>query len=467
MRERVFLFGDFDARPEGLERALVRSGFALAEGDGVHAGPSPDLALLCVRDSGPELERALARFESTAWADVPVIVLLATPGREGISRALSLGAADAMSAPLDTTELSARLEARLRSRAEMQRAACAGTLSTELFLAIEDLATAQRPQEMLEKLVRHLGTALGAAHCACLNPSPDRRHARLVAVHEHPTLRDVAVDLFHYPEAVEAAVSGRTVHAPEVLRDGLFLAHLAQWPDSPEVHEIASAAAVPLLVHRTVRAVLVLRTRRGDPVLSQEQVRLIEQLVNATAALMEREERRAGDSRRQHLVGANDPLTGCANLDALDRRLREELERVRRYGSGLVFALLDIDALRELNQRLGADAGDRFLAELGQLLQRELRTPDFVARYGSDEFALLMPATGIEGARRVIGRIAECLAHQAFSGFPGSERPRLAAGLVAYPHPAISGVEELLAVAERALASGKSGGDGDRVGLAA
>jgi diguanylate cyclase (GGDEF)-like protein len=233
------------------------------------------------------------------------------------------------------------------------------------------------------------------------------------------------------------------------------------------VHQIASAAAVPLLTQRTVRAVLVLRTRRGDPVLTLEQVRLVEQLVNATAALMEREERRANDSRRQILASANDPLTGCANLDALDGRLREELERVRRYGSGLVFALLDIDALRELNHRLGEAAGDQFLAELGQLLQRELRTPDFIARYGSDDFALLMPATGVEGARRVIGRIAEALAHQVFSSFPSTERPRLAAGLVAFPHPAISGVEELLAMAERALAKGKTGGSGDRVGLAA
>jgi diguanylate cyclase (GGDEF)-like protein len=466
VREKVFLFGDVSARPDGLERALVRAGFALAEADSINPASVPELAVVSVRDAGPDLENALSRFHCDEWAGVPVIVLLAAAPRDGVARALSLGAADALAAPIDLPELMARLEARLRGRAEMKRAAGAGSLQSELLQAIEAVACGERPEEMLETLTRRLGTALQASHCACLIPSNDRRHARLVAVHENPTLRDVAVDLFHYPEAVEAAVSGRTVFAPEVLRDGLFLAHLAQWPDSPEVHEIESSAAVPLLTHRSVRAVIVLRTRRGEPALTQEQVQLVERLANSTAALLEREDRRAGDSRRQGLVAHTDPLTGCANLDALDRRLREELERVRRYGSGLSFALLDVEALRDLNVAHGAPAGDAFLAELGALLRREVRGPDFVARYGSDEFALVMPSTGVEGARNLIGRIAARLENNPFSTLTLTQRPRLAAGVVTFPHPGVVRVEDLLAIAEAALASGKSGGS-DRVGLAA
>src|SRR4029453_14527892 len=123
-------------------------------------------------------------------------------------------------------------------------------------------------------------------HCACLIPSADGRFARVVAVHDNPTMRDLTVDLFHYPEAVESVVSGRTVHAPEVLRDALFLAHLAQWPDSPQVREIESAAAGPLMTHGEGRAVIVIRTRRGDAPLTTDQVGLVEHLVNSTAALL-------------------------------------------------------------------------------------------------------------------------------------------------------------------------------------
>lgn len=466
MRERVLLFGDVSARPEGLERSLVRAGFALAEGSAAGVSATPDLALIAVQ-GGADLEAALAPFAGIAWAGVPVVVLLATVERDGIARALSLGAADALAGPVDLAELCARLEARLRVRAEVQRAAGAGTLQSELFQAIEEVAAAQRPEEMLEILVRRLGSAVGAAHCACLLPSADRRHARMAAVHDNPTLRNVAVDLFHYPEAVEASVSGRTVYAPEVLRHRLFLTHLAQWPDSPEVHEVESSAAVPLITHRAVRAVVVIRTRRGEPILTREQVGHVERLVNATAALLEREDRRAGATRRQASAAAIDPLTGCATLDAFDRRLREEVERVRRYGTGLALALalVDVDALPDLNARLGTSAGDRFLAELGGILHQEIRSPDFVARYGGDEFALLMPSTDLNGARRLLARIAARIEAHTWSDLPETERPRLAAGLVTFPHPGVVRVEDLLAVAEGALARGKAGGS-ERVAAA-
>jgi diguanylate cyclase len=260
--------------------------------------------------------------------------------------------------------------------------------------------------------------------------------------------------------------SVRTVHAAEVLRDALFLAHLAQWPDSPEVHEVESALAVPLVALRSVRAVMVIRTRRGDPPLSPADVNMIEHLVNATATLLEREERRLGASRRQLLSTNVDGVTGCGNLDALDTRLREELERTRRYGGHATFALIDVDALADLNKRLGRDAGDRFLRELGAILLRESRITDFVARYGSDEFALILPATTLEGARMLLSRIGVRLSEHDFEDLVLAERPRLAAGLVALPNKGISRVEDLLAAAEGALLRGKNGA-ADRVGLVA
>jgi diguanylate cyclase (GGDEF)-like protein len=432
-------------------RALTRAGFLLSESESADMKAPPDLALVSVPNADGDLERELGLIQDRDWAGVPVIALLGGSEPGGITRALSLGVADAVAAPVDLAELCARLEARLRFRAEMQRAAGAGSLQAELFQAIEEVASAKRPDEMLQKLVRRLGAGLSANHCACLIPTADGRYARLVAVHENPSIRDVTIDLFHYPEAVEAAVSSRTVHAPEVLRDGLFLAHLAQWPDSPQVRDIESAVAVPLITHRAVRAVIVIRTRRGDPPLTPEQVALVEQLVNSTAALVEREDDRAEDARRQGLSAVTDPLTGCATLEALDRRLRPEMERVRRYGTMLSFVVLGVDGLREVLRRQGPRAADPFLAELGALLMAEVRSHDLVARYGSDGFALLLPSTGPVETSRMIERLKARVLARSWDhalSFP----PRLSSGMATFPRPGITRVEDLLAAAEAELA---------------
>ena len=204
---------------------------------------------------------------------------------------------------------------------------------------------------------------------------------------------------------------------------------------------------------------MVIRTRRGDPPLSAEQVALVEQLVNSAAALLEREDRRAEDWRGKGLAAVTDPLTGCATPEALNRRLRQELDRAGRYGTGLALVLLGIDALRELMLRLGPKAGDPFLSELGALFNNEVRSPDFVARYGADEFAILLPCTTELGAQRVIQRLEVRLDTRSWSHFALTRRPRLSAGLAVFPHPGIVRMEDLLAAAEAGLRE-ESGGSG-------
>jgi len=318
----------------------------------------------------------------------------------------------------------------------------------EFFRTIEEVARAPRPGIMLEVLTARLGALLGAAHCACIGISDDRRHARLLAVDGNPLLRDVVVDLFRYPEAVEAAVTGRTVYAPEVLRDRLFLTHLAQWPDAPEAHEIESVAAVPLITQHSTR-VMVIRTRRGDAPLTADHVALLEQLVGATGILLEREERL---TRRQSDSAKLDALTRCPGLEALDRRLREELERVRRYRSHLAFALLDFAPLAQAGHAAGT--ADRLLAELGALLLAEVRAPDFVARYHGPEFALLLPSTSVAEARPVLLRIASRVS--SLSEAATLRLPAFTAGLVSFPEPGLSRAEDILAAAEAALIRGKT-----------
>jgi diguanylate cyclase (GGDEF)-like protein len=149
----------------------------------------------------------------------------------------------------------------------------------------------------------------------------------------------------------------------------------------------------------------------------------------------------------------------------LDQRVQEEFERARRYSLSFSLILLGIDGLRDSDERLGPEAGDRLRHEVGSTLRRELRVPDLVVPYGSDEFAILLPETGQAGARQSVIRVRERLTTLPFEGDPRLEPTRFSAGIVTYPHPAALQTDDLFAMAEAALMRGKTQA-GERIGVA-
>lgn len=181
-----------------------------------------------------------------------------------------------------------------------------------------------------------------------------------------------------------------------------------------------------------------------------------EALARATSRVLESEERRSAIYRRQVSAGMADELTGCGTLDALSHRIREEFERARRYNLTFSLVLLDVDGLRRYNTRLGMEGGDHLLADLGALLQREIRAPDFVARYSGDEFALVLPETDLEGARRTVDRVRGRIAQHTFRDLAPGEFPLLHAGIAAYPHPTVLSTEDLFGHAETSLQEAKA-----------
>ncbi len=106
---------------------------------------------------------------------------------------------------------------------------------------------------------------------------------------------------------------------------------------------------------------------------------------------------------------ATDPLTQLANRRRFEEVLEIELERVRRYGTYLGLALVDVDNFKEINDTYGHEAGDKALRILGEILKRNCRACDIPARIGGDEFAIIMPNTTPRGAQRAVERIREAL----------------------------------------------------------
>ena len=100
-----------------------------------------------------------------------------------------------------------------------------------------------------------------------------------------------------------------------------------------------------------------------------------------------------------------DPLTGLANRRALERRLADDLRRARRYSFPVSLVLIDLDGLKVINDTQGHAAGDAAIRQVAAAISVTLREPDFGARWGGDEFAVVMPNTGALAAHRSAERL--------------------------------------------------------------
>lgn len=442
-----------------MERELLRAGFQVAEADDPEQYPGRPAIVLATCTFGGDCRSMIEAFGAARATGAQVVLLLPNGDPEDLVRAAEAGADDAILLPAETSQLVARLRARLAA----PRAAHAGLGGTDLqlFEVLQQVAVELHRDEMLHALVRALGQAIDVRSVSCLLHAAGAPHGRLVAATDAPKVRDAEVDLDRWPEAVAALATGESVLIHDVPGTGLFQAA----PGTAHL-DVDSVAAVPLQPMGRTIGTLVLRTRRGEPSLTPAHLAFVEHAVLATARLLEAEERRGAISRRQALAAHVDPLTGCGTLDALDRRIREEFERARRYDMTFAIILVDVDGMRIINERLGRDGGHRVLADLGRLLQRELRAPDFVARYGGEEFLLLLPETDLDGARGTVHRIRERLGPAGLGELHLGVRCRLTAGIATYPHPGVHKPEDLFALAEAAMLAGK-GQDVERIGVVA
>jgi diguanylate cyclase (GGDEF)-like protein len=113
-------------------------------------------------------------------------------------------------------------------------------------------------------------------------------------------------------------------------------------------------------------------------------------------------QRLVGSMRRQTRV---DALTGVANRRALGDRLADEVARARRSKAPLVVALLDVDHFKSFNDRNGHLAGDRFLIAATADWQARLRESDLLARFGGEEFVVVLPDCPLDEAKRIVDRL--------------------------------------------------------------
>jgi diguanylate cyclase (GGDEF)-like protein len=216
---------------------------------------------------------------------------------------------------------------------------------------------------------------------------------------------------------------------------------------------IRSALAVPLLVDD--RAVGVLSVQSRDAAAFDEhQLELLQTIGHQAAVAIE--------NARHFELATTDSLTGLLARDTFFARLEEEYQRAQRYRLGFAVLMVDIDRFKEINDRHGHPAGDRYLRAFGGAIRRVLRAADVASRYGGDEFCLLLPETDLASAHQIAERLRRSLAALQIESGALVLHSTVSIGIAAYPEHDGGDVRTLLLRADQALYRAKRDGR-DRV----
>jgi diguanylate cyclase (GGDEF)-like protein len=207
------------------------------------------------------------------------------------------------------------------------------------------------------------------------------------------------------------------------------------------------ALLLPLAERGEVEAVVMLVRRLSEP-FDERSVDLARTLVDqaATALALVRARAEAG----------TDPVAGCMNHRAMRRRLEEEIGRAARAGSPLSCMLIDLDDFKLVNDHHGHPAGDVILRQVVESLVGEFRAFDRVARYGGDEFVVILPNADLRSAAAAASRALEQLAN--VPTVDGDRGISASIGVAQWHAP--MGTDELLEACDVALLRSKRQGKG-------
>lgn len=154
----------------------------------------------------------------------------------------------------------------------------------------------------------------------------------------------------------------------------------------------------------------------------------------------------------------HDPLTGAWNRGVLFERLEQHIVLSRRTGLPLTFCMCDLDEFKKVNDAHGHQTGDEVLVRFVKVLRQEVRGSDLVGRYGGEEFGIVFPDTGVEGATACLERARRTMARTTFSGADGAPLFSVSATFGVAALRKGDTAESMVNAADRALYKGKRGG---------
>jgi diguanylate cyclase (GGDEF)-like protein len=247
----------------------------------------------------------------------------------------------------------------------------------------------------------------------------------------------------------QAARNQELIYVQDIGSDGRYLHYKKKTPQR------GSMVSAPLTSKKRLLGVLNLHKDRCAA-FTDGEIKLIQTVVTQAAIAIEN----AQLYEKTRNLSNTDELTGLANRRHFQEIVNREVAQARRYGTGFSLIIIDIDFFKLYNDTHGHLRGDAVLRKVAALLLQNTRGIDLVARFGGEEFVVLLPKTGTEGARAAAEKLRQCVAAETFSGAERSQpggRLTISLGVAEFPSNSRD-IYELIDLADRALYQAKQKG---------
>ena len=163
-------------------------------------------------------------------------------------------------------------------------------------------------------------------------------------------------------------------------------------------------------------------------------------------------------NRQLRKLSQTDMLTGLYNRRHMMAALESEFDRSKRTSTPFALLMIDLDHFKEVNDTYGHQQGDEVLKSVSHEIQTQLRQYDSAARFGGEEFALILPLTTLEEGTMVAERLRQIFSKMQFTGPISDLKITASIGIAAIPHMKINSTEDLIRLADDALYMAKGNG---------
>jgi len=415
----------------------------------------PDLIIIDVLMPGRNgIDTCMILKQKVETRKIPVVLFTALSKKEDIVLGLKAGADDYITKPMCIPEVVARVDAHLRTKdyySDLQH--------KDLLLLLElseNISAIRNPMTILRLIVDKMSSIVDVARCSIVSIN-NKGDVFVRASNDLDENEEIRLELYKYPEIRKSIESKQAVIINNIKNDPLMSSVSEYINDLP----FNSIIVIPIIKKESIIGSFFLRTASPLKEGITDRIYKVCQLVaNISANALENAMLFDSMKTAQEYfeeMSIRDGLTKLYNHHHFYHRLEEEFSRASRYSEPLSLIFFDIDDFKRINDNFGHTQGDEVLRQVGFTMKSVARDSDLPARYGGDEFAVILPNTSAEGALDVAHRLSATIKALNFDSLKG-EQVTISIGVATVVDKRVQSFDRLVWLADDAMYKAKAQG---------